>query len=396
MFNPYYLYIYGFFLSIIIYQLGWSILFPKITIEMYIFLLFTLICAFFLGKFTESKKIISFYKVRKIENTWLVIIFIFFGYLLEFLYSKNIPFLSLVVNNYNNVYKEFGIPIFHVFLVTFNSFVSIYIFHIFLSNKNRKYMILFLLLLIPPLLIVNRGMIVMILISCGFLFLIKIKTLTIKQIVNIVLILLVGLYLFGLFGNLRVNDSYGRDSDIFDTTVLFSVGGASEEFKDSPIPDPFFWSYIYIASPLANFQETTNEFTNNKITFSNTIQFINSEIFPDFISKRINDLMGWNYPTISKISPELTVGTIYARAYAQLGWLGSLLIYLFLIVSSLFYMFLLRNFNKDYYLTGIAILATLFLMSTFSNMISFSGLSFQLIYPIALTYFPIFRKRITK
>ncbi|CRH21474.1 hypothetical protein BN1423_160001 [Carnobacterium maltaromaticum] len=67
----------------------------------------------------------------------LITLGILFGYLLEGFYNKGFPLLSMLLKMDSN-YTEFGIPMFHVFLVTFNSFFALYLFQVLLSISNKK------------------------------------------------------------------------------------------------------------------------------------------------------------------------------------------------------------------------------------------------------------------
>jgi oligosaccharide repeat unit polymerase len=397
MFNPYYIYIYSFMIVVIVYCFGWSDIFPEMKNNLILFLLFTFNISFFMGLYIRRKKLVSFYKIenRKSNIINLILVLLVLCYCVEFLYHKSIPLLGLF-NRHNDLnYQEFGIPTFHVFLVTFNSFFSVYLFHLFLSTYSRKILFNFLFTIIPSVLIVNRGMLLIIITSCLFLYLIKLDRLKVKTIMKLTIASVIVLYLFGVFGNMRVNNSYGRNQDPFDSTVILTVGSASNEFRESIIPNPFFWGYLYIASPMANLQYTIN---NNIGEFNvvNMLYYINNELVFDFIGKRINNAYLINPPKISQISPELTVGTLYARSYVFLGWLGPILTFLYLIITSFFYLVILKKIESPYYLTGVAIMSSLFLFSTFTNMISFSGLSFQLIYPVIFSIFNPFSSVISK
>lgn len=348
-----------------------------------------------LGVYFKKKKIDNFYRVSYEKKLDIVTIIIIIGYIIEFMYFRNIPLLGLLFGGRSTLYKDFGIPVFHVFLATFNAFFAVYIFHVLLSiDKKRRVAILFFILLIPSLLVVNRGLFLMILVSCLFIFLFKIKKIKLRTSFLLLISILLLLYFFGIFGNIRVNNSYKRLQDPFDNTVIFMVGGANDNFIEKKlIPKPYFWSYIYIASPLANFQETVNDFQVSDSSFLSFPKFVTNQLLPDFIGKRINSMYGWEKPTFAQISEELNVGTIYASGYAQLGWFGVIFIFLYLIVFSIIYIYIISKLNSAFFLTGLAILSTIFVFSGFSNMLTFSGLSFQLVYPLFFSIIKLFGKK---
>ncbi|WP_318507256.1 hypothetical protein [Bacillus sp. T3] len=173
---------------------------------------------------------------------------------------------------------------------------------------------------------------------------------------------------------------------MFDNSLFLQIGGATEEFKESPIPKEFFWPYIYISSPLANLQETINHYEYEEdISLSDTFVFSVTQVLPDFISKRIVAFYEIVIPNSLQITPELNVSTAFAQSYVILGWVGVSLLTLFMFIFALFYILLLKSLNSEYFIVGVAILNSIFVFNTFSNMFSFTGLSFQLVYPILFT-----------
>ncbi|MGR5962658.1 hypothetical protein ACT7DN_22125 [Bacillus paranthracis] len=184
----------------------------------------------------------------------------------------------------------------------------------------------------------------MILISCLFIYLLKIKKkMNFKIVIGLGVVAILVLYIFGLSGNARVNHSYQNDKTMWESDVILRVGGAKEEFINSSIPDAFFWSYIYISSPLANLQHTINAIEVKDLEFVDIFYMVNNEIFPDFINKRINDMYRVTKPPIAQISTELTVATAFAGSYVTLGWLGLIIYFITLLFISLAYIMILKK-----------------------------------------------------
>jgi hypothetical protein len=231
----------------------------------------------------------------------------------------------------------------------------------------------------------NRGMLTLIIASCASVFIftklngvLSYKTLVVLSLVGIIF-----LYAFGIFGNIRSNKQRDVSNRYLNSDYIMMVGDASDNFRDSYIPKPFFWGYIYISSPLANLQETMNYDYENGINSNSILKFINSSIIPDFISKRIDAMAGLEYEAPKRITPELTVSTLYSPAYLELGWLGMVLLYLFFMTVVIIYRVLLDE-GSSFFISGIAILNTITMFNFFNNMFVFTGLSFQLVYPIIL------------
>src|SRR5690606_10176822 len=123
------------------------------------------------------------------------LIFLWVGYTIEFIYFGEIPILSLINGIEGVDYKDFGIQSFHVLLISFNSFLIVYLFHCYLSTKRRRIFVYYLIALLPAILVVNRGMFLIGILSSFIVFLMSRKRfLTFKQFVFTTSILLVILY----------------------------------------------------------------------------------------------------------------------------------------------------------------------------------------------------------
>jgi len=312
------------------------------------------------------------------------IIFIAAGYVAEYVYTRGMPF-----TNPDILYLDYkGIPTLHVILYTFTIFYSVFLFYLFICNKKRRLIMLFIISLIPSVLLISRGMMVNIFIGCFFVSLQNIlqnKVLSKKVMLSTCGVVLSVFFVFGMFGNYRSNKNVESVTNKFSSDYILSVGGASEGFKGSFIPKPFFWAYLYISSPLANLQKNVSEYA-PELNADNLRKFVTVEIVPDFIAKRISSTYEKDiYKRVELIKPELVVGTMYMGSYYFLGWAGIILIYLYMTIFSYLYLKLLKK-NKIYYVVGVASLCNIIALNTFSNMMSFSGMLFQLVYPLILPY----------
>ncbi|WP_462410958.1 O-antigen polymerase [Neobacillus sp. Marseille-QA0830] len=390
MINPYFIYILSFLAVLIAYILRWSQLFPTLGISLLLFLGCSMVVAYFLGRVFMKQKVVTFSKVYYKKYVDWVTYGILVGYFVEFLYHKNFPLLAIFINTPLS-YHEFGIPTFHVFLVTFNSFFSLYLFQIVLSESQYKFrsILFFGLTLVPSILILNRGMLLIILMSCVFIYLIKYQSkITFKQITGLAILMILVLYLFGVVGNIRVNNSYHTNTSLTDNSLFLQIGGATDEFKESIIPKEFFWAYIYLASPLANLEKTIDNFEfESDVSLYNSFVFTTTQLLPDFISKRIVPLYNMVIPDDVQITPELNVSTAFAQPYVILGWVGITFYTLFAFFFAFFYILLLKKLNSDFILIGVVLMNSIFVFTTFNNMFAFTGLSFQLVYPVPFYHY---------
>ena len=383
--NPFFLYILGFSIPLLVYQLGWSNIFPKISFGLFLFLLLTYLYSFLVGYYVYNKKFIVYRDISYDKNISVLAVLIFTGFFLECMYVGHIPLLT-VLSGKEYDYTTFGIKSFHVFCVTFGSFYTVYIFHVFLSTKRKTCLAICILMFVIPLLTYNRGMFLLNLSSCLFVYLLSIRKLYFKFVVILVLLALPVLYLFGIAGNVRVMHQAGRTENITSSDLILKIGDAKDGFKESIIPKEYFWAYIYISSPLANLQKTLEDSDSVDLTFGRLLSFVNFEILPDFVSKRISKFLEVKKMKINQITPALTVGTEYAGSYVYLNWLGLVLMFSYTMFVSFVYIILLKK-NRTFFITGIAILNTLVFFNMFSNMFSFSGVSFQLVYPLIFSFF---------
>lgn len=382
--NPFFIYSMSFAVALCTYSLGWSGLYPSLTITLLVFFGITFVMCFFGGAILQKFGKIQYFNIPPSRNRVSILIFIWVGYLAEFAYNRGIPLLLLLRGDTGFEYTEFGIPTFHVLLVTLNGFATVYLFHQLISDFNKTTLIQFILMIIPSVLIMNRGMLLMSLTSCLFVYILSLNRIRFRTLVKISLLCLVLFYVFGLLGNIR--QTRGRS---FSSDIILDISKSTQEFRDSFVPNVYFWSYLYVSSPLANLQNTINE---SPPAREEWMPFINYELLPDFISKRTGNLLmvDKRYPV--RVEGWLTASTFYSGSYVYLGWSGIVVMYLFFLITTFLYPFILKK--DKYYVTGLAILNTLVLYNTFDNMYAFTGLCFQLIYPVLFSYIKIPRVRI--
>lgn len=288
---------------------------------------------------------------------------------MEFVHNRGVPLL-MILDGLEYNYVNFGIKTIHVFILTFVSFYTTYLFHLFISTKDKKILIETLLLLSYPLLIMNRGAWLITTTSLILIFIMSFRSIKLKSIFNLIILLLIILFIFGSIGDTRMKSK--------DTFV--SISKPNEDFNESNIPKSYLWAYIYITSPLGNLQATIDQ----KL-YESLRGFIFGCMMPDFISKRLDVSVN---PS-ARISPVLNVGGIYALAYANMGWIGMVAIFMYFIMFIFIYLIFLPR-NTPYTVTGMALISTLVIFNIFSNMMIFSGLIIQLAYPIL---FGVFSRR---
>ncbi len=367
--NPFYLYAISFLFVFSVLLLNWSNSFGISNNYLIAFILVTSILSVILGYIVGKFPFFNYYPKTKETKAWFFLGLIFVGYIAEIAYTGSIPFLDMLHGTFDK--DKFGIPTFHTILVSFNSYYTVSLFSNYLTFKKKKYLLFLLISVSPSVFLVNRIIFMMALLSCSFAGLLYIKQLKTKLIIISGLFVIILLYLFGLFGNYR--SFYGNKN------VLLNGTDVNKNFEKGKIPVEFYWSYIYAGSPLANLNyhiESTGYKVDDRIK-----SFFITQLLPDFISKRV--ALQYN---IEKKPPPLiyyflNATTIYSESFYYIGWWGLIIMFLFLMIF--YFLYILFSYRyKEYYIEALAILLTLCFLNIFSNMLYYSGLSFQLVYPI--------------
>ncbi len=384
MLSPFLLVALSYLIALLLYSLGFSNLFPSLTIKLLVFLLLFCVFSFiahwlFRRSFEKDRPVSANGGIRlSLSALQKTVVALYLGLILEFVHARGIPLLGGTGS-----YTTFGIPTFHVLLMTSASFVSLLIAAKLCFAKKHRIQLLFLYgaTLLIFLLVVNRGLFALSVGSGVFYWLLyRYDQISTKIKLGAVVLGILGLYMFGLFGNFRTQRDYHQISTITDTAIMMRVGGATDSFKESSIPKPFFWAYTYVASPLANLQKTMTD-QDPKVSADSVKGFFLQTFIWDFISKHFPTK---NVPQVSQISPELNVSTAFSAPYLYLGFSGVILFAIFLLVFPFVYFLLLHTFANKYRYLGLATLCTIYAFMFFIDFLTYTGLSVQLIFPFIL------------
>lgn len=341
------------------------------------FLIVTIVISLILGViFRKNFRFIYKEGIPKKLNIKVYIIII--GYILEFLYARYIPLISIAITK-KVTYSEFpGIPIFHVILNGMTSFYAIKICYYAICNKKeRKKLLKYYLMLISMfLLMYYRSMIVINLFMAILLYisyLQSIKKIKIKYYIIAVISLILMCYAYGGIGNIR--DGYKWN----DNSYIEKLGLYTKFPKI--IPKQYMWTYSYLTTPLANLNYNINY---NKIN-SNIFNLLNY-IIPDFLSKRLN-IVNTNKETIL-IKTYFNATTGWTGVYLSYGIEGMYIIYFFMIFLIMVVLYNCQQKAKkglfDNNTVILAIQCVIVIFMFFYNTLSYVGTS--LMYYIALIY----------
>jgi hypothetical protein len=353
------------------YQLNWSNLYPILSPSLLLFFLISFLVALVLAFLSRHVMHIEFMEIACGRYNAQVCLVVIFGVIIEFLNAKKIPLVAVLMSDATFDYRQFGLPFLHVLIVTFSSFAAVLLFHELVSKFRWRELFFYLVYLGIAVLIMNRGMFLMIVVASLFVGLLKWDTGRIWMITGFFVAIL--FYGFGILGNLRHAHTIKSD-------LMIKMSKASPAFQHSIMPKPYIWGYVYLTSPLANFQKTLDK-ADPGLRWMRWKHFLNFELLPDFISKRTASWLDIKRIDPPQITDWLTASTMYSRSFLFLGWTGVVLMFLFFAVTTIGYRKILGARSR-YSVTGFALLNTVIVFNSFDNMYAFTGLIFQLAYPV--------------
>lgn len=370
--NPLYLYSISLIVALLAYSLHWSDYYNlNLSADLLFFIFVSSFLSFLLGANHLYQRKCSFRPITKSKKNKIVAIFLAVGLIMEFAYSRSIPFIDVVMGGIGG-YRDFmGIPTLHVVLCNVNLFWGIYVFVQYVSNRKdralRRYLLFHYIIFI---LILNRGALVQLFFSNIFIYLLYLKNLKIKHIFYVFTIGVIFFLAFGAFGNARQRNSQDDGS-----SYILRLGGATEDFIDSNIPKSFFWGYLYIASPIGNIQSAINN-SRPDVTADNFVSLNIENCLPNFISNRLQSsdvfldepLRFDHYLVIETFNAP----SVFFSPYLRLGWVGIIWMYIFMVVVVFLYLVLVP-YSSKYFLVGWAGLSTITTLNTFNNMWYYDG-----------------------
>jgi hypothetical protein len=395
--NPYFVFSLAWSMSLFLYILKLAGILPQITSSLFIFIMGGILLFGLTGFFLKKINFLIIPK-QEVKINYKVLFFInniFF--LPNFLYS-GVPILNGLRDN------GFGVPGLMILSTSFNAFTCLCCYYMYLTTGRRKFLLYCVYCLLLFTVIVSRGSIMMTLVTMFFLWMnVKNPRLNFKWIFIIFISGVFVLYLFGVAGNQRtistianagLTDKEGNpvykvepieDNEIpYSSDFILNLGNASDVFRNQ-IPGEFFWSYLYITSPLSNLQYNINV-TDSPFTLDNFYLAVVNETMFDFISKRVDaNRRGFLRKTPILLLESLTVCTTFAGSYATAGWGGMFYVLIFLWLFPVIYIvFIAKN---QLAVIGISVLCTVYFFSIFDNMLVLSGLSGQMFLPIIVMFF---------
>ncbi|HEV7877816.1 hypothetical protein [Bradyrhizobium sp.] len=366
--NPFVIYILSFGGVLAVYQLRWSEAYPALSSDLLAFFGLTFLVSILLAFAVSGvmRETGGYQPGRLPKYTVLLVLA---GAAADLIYTGGIPLILVIAGKFDYAGEDLGVPHLHVFTVTFGSVFSTIRFSDYLYSKRLRYLAEALLPIVYFILIFYRGPVMICMVAWAFVIFIKRGRLGLLRGSLIVAFALLILHLFGVFGNLREGDE----------SAIEKVGRPSQAFQESWIPKTYLWAYVYMTSPLANLQTAVDAPSLERRTLA---EFAVSEMLPDFVSKRILPSLGAERVKTPEVSRGLNVATMFGRSYVYAGWIGPTLLFTLFAALIVVYLQLIRR--SAYREPCLAQLNMFIVFCTFQNMIAFSGLILQLVWPLFL------------
>ena len=371
--NPFLAYSIFWACSFVVYFFSPSKLFQNISLSLVAFCIITisisLLFAIDFNNIYKNTKISYKYKSPFLLMCILAVI-----YIIEFIYSKNIPLLAAFFSTNQSGYDEFGIPTLHVIVFTFSVLFCLKNFIDFLTFKTTTSFFSVAIILGYFLLIFSRGALMMLVLCFACVYL-STTSISLNRLLLFLFFGIIIMYFFGVLGNIRVSGKWNDSSLILYISQI--------EANPKGILTPFIWAEEYICCSLRNLN-----YTIYKVDPSYNVSEIIYAILPDFISKRV---VGNIEFATQRTSYSYSTMTTYGNIYTCLGFFGMTIEYILHIVVGQI-IARLSYVDDSYKISTISICFFIFAFSIFDPMIQYSGYSFSLLWGLLFGAFTLIMK----
>lgn len=365
--NPFSVYMLMWIIALVLYPFSKSQLNVSIEPKGLIIILISVIIAFLLSHAINKKIKNRSFVIGCSRPSRLFLVFLILLYVADFAKSGFIPL-------FNRGYKDFGIQTIHVFIVALSCFYYIYRFVILYVKRLLINAFPCLLVLLYFLLVFNRG-IILFLLFCSFVTVLSTIKLSRKSFIELGLLGVLVIWLFGVLGNIRSGASW------YDSSYFLAVSRIKAK---NNLLAPFYWGYEYLICSYRNF------LYNVRFTPAYDFGTLLYNMIPDFISKRI--LPNAN-TDILLIDESLTTGTAYSSVYRGFGIVGVII----LVFEYFFITYMicsLKYYNKTMIFVCLPVMTFIMGLTIFDNLIVYSGYILTLFMGViaGLTRIKIFKK----
>ncbi|MFB6340422.1 O-antigen polymerase [Saccharicrinis sp. FJH62] len=357
--NPFFIYAFAFLGALFLYELKW-INYPKLSPDVYIFIISTVIISIIIGLYVKIPNHISV--VFGINQNYLfkttLVFFIIssIGFIITFIDSGTL-FGKILFSDIPINYKNYnGIKFFTRIVKVIHAAVFIFSFHFYLTFRDKRYLWIIFLGFIPVLLLFNRLYAAYIIIPSFFIFLFHINFKFKKVLFLLSVSFIILSFIFGIIGNYREQAKIKKE----DTHLFYKL-----DVKNYPqwLPKDFIWVYFYISSPIGKFEYTVEDQSINRKE-NDYIGLVTNALLPGSLGARLGTLFKVESRESVYKYPGYYVGTVYRDAYYYAHWNGVIITFLVLCFFMFFALFILKR--KNMFWIGIPLISQLNTMMFFS------------------------------
>lgn len=217
MLNCFYWYTVIWIMVLILYEFNLTDFNIKLDTGLIIFIIFTTVISLILGFVFRKELTYHSDDIEKKKFSKKGIILLTIAYILDFIYSKEIPFIAIAIKKTAKYGQYTGVPVLHVITIALSTYYAQKYFYNFLNEdcdkkKNVKayiyIMFLFFLSYYRSMIIINLFM------SFITYAALNKKKINIKKILLSIIVIMIVLYFYGGIGNIRDGYNWNDNSYI--------------------------------------------------------------------------------------------------------------------------------------------------------------------------------------
>lgn len=243
---------------VLLYCFGWSSLNGSLVMSLFVLFCVTILVSAIMAKL--SKRVPAMRLRWRVKRSPTITMLLCIGFAADWVYRGSLPIL-VPYQGYDpslTIGVTVGIPVFHVFLMAFSIYYSMYLGYLFVSDTTQKQTLAEFIVAIMLFLINNsRGYIVFILFTTLILYA-AINNRGVKETkISTILLIILGtsfvIFFISVMGNVRSGFSWN------DCSFIEKIGMYTH--YPSWLSKHFMWFYSYATTPLANLNLNCRLFT---------------------------------------------------------------------------------------------------------------------------------------
>jgi len=304
--------------------------------------------------------------VRRMTAAWVA------GTAIEIVVAGGLPIVWVLMGRTDKDYRNFGLPTFHGLMIATYLFILTSTFLDYCMTRRRVLLFRVVLLLLWPLLLVNRGAAVWALLELAAVYLLTHRV-SGRLVARIAAVALTAVIAFGLLGDLRAGAN---------RALIRGIVRPEFRWVADYLPTGFVWVYLYVTAPINNVVAGIDSLKPNYVLYYSVANLV-----PTVIRDRI---FTRTYP-LSLVNEAFNTSTWYASFLSDLGIAPAILIVALLQWIAIVYYVRARQREAPAILAYAALfqgLALSIFADTFTSLVTLAQLGFAWYYRRALLLAP--------